>query len=261
MTRRESSLRTLAVAAGVALFCSLLVSTVVYWLRPMQLAYADIERNFAILVAAGLAPRDESLGDREIVARFVDLEPRIFDRETQNFTSSIDPITYEYRAAAADPGRSTPLPADRDLAGIGTLARYLPLYVSSSGGSARRIVIPIYGRGMWSTIHGYLSLNADLQTIAGIAFYEHGETPGIGDRIQSPDWLGQWPGTRIYAMDDSVQIHFAPPSSNLLPDYRIDTITGATVTVAAVERMLRFWLGPDGYRPALQLIAAEGATP
>jgi Na+-transporting NADH:ubiquinone oxidoreductase subunit C len=96
-------------------------------------------------------------------------------------------------------------------------------------------------------------------TIAGIAFYEHGETPGIGDRIQNPDWLAQWRGKRIYANDATVQLFFAAEDSSGPPEFRIDAITGATATVSAVERILRFWLGPQAYGPALQLIAAEVA--
>jgi Na+-transporting NADH:ubiquinone oxidoreductase subunit C len=245
-------------AAGVALFCSFMVSTAVYWLRPMQLAYADIERNRAILVAGNLAPHDAELNDRDVVARFVALETRIFDRQTGLFTTAIDAVSYDYRAAATDPAMSTAVAAELDIAGIGTQARYLPVY-SILDDETRRVIVPIYGRGMWSTIYGYVSVAAEGLTIAGIAFYEHGETPGIGDRIQNPDWLAQWRGKRIYANDATVQLFFAAEDSSGPPEFRIDAITGATATVSAVERILRFWLGPQAYGPALQLIAAEVA--
>ena len=67
MNERESVARTLGVATGVAVFCSLFVSSAVLWLRPIQLAYESIERNRAIVVAAGLVEPGVELDEREIV--------------------------------------------------------------------------------------------------------------------------------------------------------------------------------------------------
>lgn len=239
MGERDGIARTLAVALGVALVCSFMVSAAVYWLRPMQLAYAEIGRNRAILEAAGLIGRDETVADREVAARFVTLEPLLFDTQTATFTTAVDARTYDYRAAADDTDTSSAVPDARNTAGVARIARYLPLYRSSD---PERVVLPIQGRGMWSTIYGYLALEGDLATVAGVGFYEHGETPGIGDRIEDPAWREGWRGRRAIGADGTVVLD-------------IDGITGATVTASAVERLARFWLGPDGYGPALARLA------
>ena len=49
MSERESIARTLGVAGGVALLCSLLVSSAVRWLRPMQLAYQSLDNDPALV--------------------------------------------------------------------------------------------------------------------------------------------------------------------------------------------------------------------
>ena len=257
MAEPESAIRSLAVAGGVALFCSLLVATSVQLLRPMQLAHERVVRNRAILDAAGLMPDIDRASNRAVVTSFVALEQRLFDTVQRRFSADLDPLSYDYRAAAADLETSRPLAAERDLAGIGRLARYLPVYIGLAPDGSRVVIVPVYGRGMWSTIYGQLALGGDLDTIAGLAIYEHGETPGIGDRIENPDWLAQWRGKRALGADREVLIAIAPPDSASRPESTLDAITGATVTAAAVERLVRFWLGPYGYGEALQQLADE----
>lgn len=245
MSERESVPRTLLIAAGVALTCSALVSGAVYWLRPIQLAYGAIERNFAILVAAGLADGDESLADRDIVSRYLELDPRLVDLESGLFTDAdaAAATNYDYRAAIDDPELNVEIPRDLDVAGLGRRPRLMPVYLLNDGRILRRIVLPVYGRGMWSTIHGVVSIGPDLETIAGVRFYEHGETPGIGDRIESPAWVARWEGKRMYADDGTLAL-------------RVDAITGATVTVTAIDKLARYWFGDDGYGPFLANLRA-----
>lgn len=257
MAERETPLRTLAVAGGVALFCSLLVASAVQLLRPMQLAHEQLARNRAIVAAAGLISATSNASDLEVVAAFVGLEQRLYDIVEARFTTDIDPLSYDYRAAVNDVEATLPLPAERDAAGIGRLARYLPIYISIEADAAPVVIVPVYGRGMWSTIYGQLALTGDLDTIAGLSFYEHGETPGIGDRIENPEWLSQWRGKHALGSDREVLIRLASAALGAAPESSVDAITGATVTATAVERLVRFWLGPDGYGEALRQLAAE----
>ncbi len=257
MSNRDSVARTLGVAAGVAIFCSLLVSSVVLWLRPIQLAYQSIERNRAVLEASGLIEPGLDIAEREIVDRFLILETRIVDLDSDAFSDAVSPITYDFRAAINDPDQTEPVQSELDTASLGRRPFYLPVYLMLDGQRIERIVLPVYGQGMWSTIHGFISLQADLATIQGVSFYEHGETPGIGDRILDPVWLAQWRGQPAY--DDSGQLAFrigadgASPAANA----GIDGITGATVTVSAIEDLVRYWLGDDGYGPFLADLRSE----
>jgi len=247
--------RTLLVATGIALACALMVSTAVYLLRPIQLAYADLERNRIIVQAAGLAPRDGELSDRAIVTRFVELEARLVDLETGLFTDEPDPQGYDQRAAAVDPETSVAIPESLDIARLGRRARYAPIYLLETDGRTERIVLSVHGQGMWSTLYGYLSLESDLNTIAGMVIYEHGETAGIGDRIQDPAWEIQWVGKRLY--DDVGELRFRV-ARNATPPYEVDIISGASVTAQGVGNLVRYWLGEHGYGPFLDELRASG---
>jgi Na+-transporting NADH:ubiquinone oxidoreductase subunit C len=108
---------------------------------------------------------------------------------------------------------------------------------------------------MWSTIHGFIALGPDLATVAGVRFHEHGETPGIGDRIEDRAWLASWAGKRAYGDAGEVVLRIGGTRAD--PAAHVDAITGATVTVGAVDRLVSFWLGPAGYGPFLAALRAE----
>lgn len=240
MAAEESTtLRTLGFAAAVALVCSLLVTVTVEWLRPRQAALESLEYARVILETAELAGADAELSDREVVARFLELQARVVDFETDWYTSDVDPLTYDFRALAETEDRP----------------RYMPVYLLESDAGLERIVLPLYGRGMWSTIQATIALAGDLRTIVNVVFYEHGETPGIGDRIEDPRWREQWEGKRIYG--DEGRVCFAIQSRAAPPQCRVDGITGATVTVTSVESMIRDWFGEAGYGPFLAALREE----
>ena len=90
--------------------------------------------------------------------------------------------------------------------------------------------------------------------MAGIRFFEHGETPGLGGEIENPRWQEAWIGRRI--RDDEGAMAFRvdrgrTPEGVADADYRIDGLSGATITSRGVENMVRFWLGDQGYGPYL----------
>lgn len=236
----ESLAKTLGVAASVAFGCALIVSTAVYWLRPIQLASSSIDLSRAVVEAAGLASADEPPSDLEVVNRFLDFEVRVFDVAALEFTRAIDPGSYDFR---------TDLEADQP--------RYLPVYFSYDDGAVARAVLPFFGRGMWSTIRGMLALEDDLSTIAGLAIYEHGETPGIGDRIEDPVWLAEWRGKRLYDDRGALRFRVAADVDPSRARYTVDSITGATVTASALDRAVTRWFGSEGYGPVLASLRAR----
>ncbi len=63
------------------------------------------------------------------------------------------------------------------------------------------LVLPMHGVGYQSTITAMLALEADLTTIAALAIIGQGETPGLGARIEDPDWPALWPGKQIADAD------------------------------------------------------------
>lgn len=241
MPDRESPLRTLSFAAAVAVVCALMVAATVQWLRPRQAALQSIEYERVILSAAGLAdPAAADLSDREVVSRFLELRTRIVDLQTDQYTDDMDALTYDFRRVAETQARP----------------RYMPVYALERGGRLERIVLPIFGPGMWSTIYGAITLRSDLETVASVVFYDNGETPGIGDRIEDPSWLAQWQGKRVIDSTGSVCFRIRRGANE---DCSIDGISGATVTVGSVESIVRDWLGPDGFGPFLATLREADA--
>lgn len=241
--RQQSTPATLVFAAIVAFCCALVVSLAVWWLRPVQLALVATDYTRAILEAAGVATADEVLTDRELARRFLSFEARMVDLENHGFSDSMDPATYDFRTQLN--------------AGLQTKPRYMPLYLRREKGRVSGAVLPLVADGMWSTIHGFVALEADFSTISGVNFYEHGETPGIGDRIQSPQWQARWVGKQLYSEDGSFRFQIRTNPDPALAPFSVDAISGATVTVSAVSQAMSYWFGSDGYGPVLKALREE----
>jgi len=116
----------------------------------------------------------------------------------------------------------------------------LPLYIWTDEGAdkASKYAFPISGKGLWSTLYGYLSLNADLETIAGISFYKHGETPGLGAEIEKDWFQSQFTGKCLYADGSATAFVVAKPGA-AKGDSAVDGISGATLTGKGVEALIR----------------------
>jgi Na+-transporting NADH:ubiquinone oxidoreductase subunit C len=122
------------------------------------------------------------------------------------------------------------------------------------------VVIPIKGYGLWSTLYGFLALDRDGTTVRGLTYYQHGETPGLGGEVDNPRWKALWPGRKAY--NDSwepeltvIKGQAGPPSSD---PYRVDGLSGATITSRGVSNMLQFWLSEDGFGPYLKNFRENG---
>jgi Na+-transporting NADH:ubiquinone oxidoreductase subunit C len=233
--------RTLAVAAIVALLCSAMVSGAVHLLRPIQQGYAMLDRNRTILEAAGRLPEGD-LSDLDIVDRYLDLEARVVDLGTGDYLPNVDAHAFNHWT----PPESDEAPQPDDTTAPAT---QVPIYIVRRDDKLQRIVLPVHGAGMWSTIYGYVTLDSDLSTVNDLVIYRHAETPGIGDRIEAPAWRAKWRGKRIYDNDGNVRIQVVRDASD---EFGVDLISGASVTADAVGSLVRHWFGDDGYRPYLE---------
>lgn len=116
----------------------------------------------------------------------------------------------------------------------------LPLYTwtDDNAGKPSKYAFPISGKGLWSTLYGYLALNADLETIAGVSFYKHGETPGLGAEIEKDAFLSQFKGKKLYAKGAPTAFKVVKPGS-AKGESTVDGISGATLTGDGVEALVR----------------------
>src|SRR5690606_10031644 len=107
-------------------------------------------------------------------------------------TDTVDASTYDQRRAAGDSARSEAAPANP--ARVQRVPHVGLVYHVMKDGEVQALVLPIQGYGLWSTMYGYIALAADGNTVSGITFYEHGETPGLGGEIENPRWQARWLG-------------------------------------------------------------------
>lgn len=253
---RDSTTRVLSVAFLLCLVCSILVSAAAVGLSARQERNKVEEKRKNILQAAGLYSPDRSIEEQ-----YAQIEPRIVDLKTAWFSKDVDAATFDSRAAARDPEMNYQIQGNQDVAGIKSRSRYQDIYLVRDGDTLQQVILPVYGKGLWSTMYGFISLASDLSTVNGFAFYEHGETPGLGGEIDNPNWKRQWHGKKIYDESGSVRIEVLKGVvDKKSPDaiYQADGLAGATLTARGVGNLLHYWMGEDGYRPFLEKLKQQG---
>ncbi len=185
--------------------------------------------------------------------QFAQNSARNVELETGLFTQKFDGQTCDQRKAAKDRALSTELTSDEDIAKIKRRANYATVYVVEGQQGVDKIILPIKGYGLWSIMYGFLALEADMQTVAGIGFYQHAETPGLGGEIDNPKWKSSWVGKQAYNNNELVlsvlkgKADLSRPGS----ESQIDGLAGATLTTRGVNNLVQYWLGEQGFAPLI----------
>jgi Na+-transporting NADH:ubiquinone oxidoreductase subunit C len=254
----DSIRKTLIVAFSLCIVCAVLVSAAVVVLQPVQEVNKTLDRKRNILAAAGMLEDGKSVDEQ-----FSKVQTRIVDLRTGKFADeAVDIARYDQRKAAKNPDLSEALSPEEDVAKIIRREQYSLVYlVQDSQGAIQKIILPIRGYGLWSTLYGFIALESDGNTIAGVGFYEHGETPGLGGEVDNPRWKAFWPGKQVYR-DGEVQIGLikgsVDPAAASAP-WQVDGLAGATLTSRGVTNLVHFWLGENGFEPFLNNLRAGEA--
>ncbi|MBM3423136.1 MAG: FMN-binding protein [Chlorobi bacterium] len=112
-------------------------------------------------------------------------------------------------------------------------------YVFGSKDRPEAYVLPVSGKGVWSTINGFIALEADRNTVRGISFYEHGETPGLGGEIEKDRFTREFKGKKIFRDGKLVSITIAKARLPEPSEYAVDGISGASLTTGGINRFLK----------------------
>jgi len=249
VSSRESTSNTLLVAFSLSIVCAVFVSAATVMLKPVQEVNKALDRKRNILAAAGML-----VEGRSVEEQFAQISTRIVDLRTGKFSDDVDPKNYDQRRASKTPSQSDELSEDDDLAKIARREHYATVYVvESATGGVDKVILPVRGYGLWSTLYGYIAVEADANTIAGLGFYQHAETPGLGGEVDNPRWKAFWPGKELYR-DGAVAVSLIkgavdPASANAT--WQVDGLAGATITSRGVTNLLHFWLGENGFQPFL----------
>ena len=245
----ESVSKTFVVAFALCIVCSIVVSSASVILREAQEANKLLDLKTNILASAGLLK--EGI---DVETQFEQISAKVVDMETGRYSNAVDPATYDQRKASSDPALSVALEPEQDLAKIKRRVNYATVYILEGAEGLEKVILPIKGYGLWSTMYGFIALEKDLQTVAGIGFYEHGETPGLGGEIDNKNWKSSWIGKQAFAEDELVltvikgKVDMNRDGSN----YQIDGLAGATLTTKGVDNLVQYWLGDQGFKPFIE---------
>ncbi len=123
--------------------------------------------------------------------------------------------------------------------------RQLPVFVCTLDGGEHKYILPLYGAGLWGPLWGYVSVDADGNTLYGSYFAHQGETPGLGAEIQQPAFQAQFAGKHLFIEGEMKPVAVMKVGQKPLngAEY-VDAITGGTITSKGVQDMLHNSLLP-----------------
>lgn len=229
--------------------CAVVVSVTAVSVRPEQNLNVENEKKLKILAAAGIMTDEVEKEFSKIKTLYVDFKSNQLVEVTEN---------YDHIKASSNVAQSSLVPKEQDIAILKRRENVAPIYVwYSEQNQIQKIVLPIRGYGLWGTLYGYLSLDADLNTVKGIEYYDHKETPGLGGEVDNPVWKSDWNGKKVYDSSGNVILYVTKGPST--EEYEIDGISGATLTSNGVSNMIKYWLGENGYGPVLEMLRGDKA--
>ncbi len=256
----DSTAKTLTVAAFLCVACSVLVSTAAVKLKPTQVKNKRLDVKKNLLLAAGLLESPKAT-ESEIKEAYSKVEAKLIDLSTGEEITDMDPATFDLEKADKDPKMAISIEAENDIARIKTRSKIRPVYLIKEGRRVSQIILPFHGKGLWSTMYGFLSLAPDTQTVKGIGFYQHGETPGLGGEIDNKKWQASWEGKKVLSSDykptiDVIKGSVDPNMEGAVS--KIDGLSGATLTSNGVEASVNYWVSNNGYGKFLAKFRAGG---
>lgn len=241
-TNTDSFLRTIIVAVVLCLVCSIIVSSAAVFLKEKQVNNASLDKKKNVLVAANLLK-----ADTDIETAFANIEQKFVDLSSGRFVSVENPTGFDQRKAAKV--EETSVAVEVDPAGIGRRSKIASVYLVRNGAKVETIILPIHGKGLFSTLYGFIALESDKQTIVGLKFYEQGETPGLGGEVENSRWLALWPGKKLLNSDGKPVLKLVKtiPAN----EFEVDALSGASMTTRGLQNMLDYWLSEQGFGPFL----------
>ena len=254
----DSIIKTLAVAFSVCLICSLVVSSSAVSLRDLQKENKLNDRRLKVLQVADIYDPELSISEQflQLESKFIDFDTGRIFTEYNNF--NID--EYDQVKATKDSNLSKAIPASDDIAIIKNRENVGKIYILRDDlKNIDKLIVPIRGYGLWGTLFGFIAIESDFNTVSGIEFYEHKETPGLGAEVDNPKWKTSWKGKKIYD-DNQVTLKVIKgkvEDGDTMSMYKVDGLSGATITSRGVSNMVSYWFSDSGYANLLKELNYE----
>lgn len=213
---QKDEVHTIKFAAIVCLVCSLSLAGVRTALHPIQVRNREIDNQVNVLKALfpdfdpegnalTLEERDRLFTQGRVPRAWI---PIYFDQFV-----TVEPVT---------------LPN-------GSEGR---LYTLRRDGEAIAFAFPAAGKGLWSTVNSFVGLEADLATIRGITFYDHGETPGLGGECSKPWFQRNFRGQKLWKDGEPVTLEVVKGRADPNSRTQVDGMSGATITGNGIQRFV-----------------------
>ncbi|MBZ0115156.1 MAG: Na(+)-translocating NADH-quinone reductase subunit C [Thermoanaerobaculia bacterium] len=244
---------TLLFATLVCVVCAVVVSGAAVLLKERQDENALLDKQSNVLEAAGLREPGVSLPPDVVAERFATVASKVIDLATGEVVEGVDVTSFDQAKLTSDPETSRVAPANP--AKVNRIPNQAMIYeVLGANGEVEKYIFPVEGKGLWSTLKGFIALGADLQTVEGLTFYSHKETPGLGGEVDNPGWKARWPGRKVFGPDGEPEIRVIKgrAESPEAAPYQVDGLSGATITSRSVTYLIQFWLGPDAFGPFIE---------
>jgi Na+-transporting NADH:ubiquinone oxidoreductase subunit C len=238
---------TITVTLIMCIVCSIMVAGSVVLLRPYQVANKSLDFKRNVLSIAGILKEGESIDEqfKKVSIKIVDLDKGVFTDVISN------PETFDQRSSSKKPELSDAIPSDDDIAKLIRREKYAKVYLVNDENGLSKVILPVRGYGLWSTMSGFLALDKDLNTILGFGFYEQMETPGLGGEVDNSKWKQLWIGKKIYSETGDVKFEVIKGhvgEDTPYAEHKVDGLSGATLTSNGVKNLMQYWMGEKGFK-------------
>lgn len=262
----DSITKTIGVVVAICFVAAIFVSSAAVGLKPRQEENKKLDLLKNILIAGDLYESDATniseTFSNKITGDIIDLETGLVFPES-NYDDIVNLDEFDIKAVAGSEKHGKIIEPEKDIATIIRMPKQVAIYKVKNEEEVEKYILPIYGKGLWSTMYGFIALDKDLHTIKGFTFYEHGETPGLGGEVDNPKWKSQWIGKQAFDEDWNVKIEVLKglvDKESEKAKYQIDGLSGSTLTTRGVSNLVKFWLGDEGYKPFITRLREEGSS-
>ncbi|WFB36707.1 FMN-binding protein [Kiritimatiellota bacterium B12222] len=213
---QKDDLNTIRFAAIICVVCSMALAGVQGSLRGIQERNKEIDQQVNVLKALSpdFAVDGTPLTEEQITEYFI--EGKVPKEDIPGyFENYVSMETVELKKGG---------PAD--------------LYVLKKDGQVVSYAFPAEGKGLWSTVHSYVGLNADMATIRGITFFDHGETPGLGGECSKPWFQANFRGKVLWQDGEAEKLTIAKGNADPETIHNVDGMSGATITGNGIQKFV-----------------------
>jgi Na+-transporting NADH:ubiquinone oxidoreductase subunit C len=245
-------------AAAVCVVCSLFVSGAAVSLKDKQQLNAKLDLQKNIISVAELPESKEisALSVEKIEGLFIKsenpnrIEKLYIDIDTGKIKPVDDAMLEQDKKECS--ARAKEINKKENTAKLSCRPKYQDIYKVYNGGKFSRYILPVVGKGLWSTLKGFAAVDSTREKVVGLTFYSHGETPGLGGEIDSAKFKGDWAsGKKIYNAKGKPALKVAKGKAKNT-EHEVDGLSGATLTANGVTGMMSFWFGEYGYQKFLK---------